>query len=60
MHSTWDNGAHYCLICILKNTSLNDWEGEFVDSLEKQREAGKPLSEKQRIKLFQIYDKKEL
>ena len=60
MHDSWDNGALNCLACLLDNTTINDWEGEFVDSLHKKKEAGAHLTEGMRAKLFEIYAKREI
>ena len=38
-------------------TELNDWEREFIDSLERRLSEGKDLTWKQSKKLNQIYEK---
>lgn len=36
---------------------LSDWEAQFIESLQKQREYGKALSEKQKAKLDDVFER---
>lgn len=39
---------------------LNDWESQFVESLSNQLDNGRTLSERQRDKLIEVYERRVL
>lgn len=43
--------------CEARESRLSDWDGQFLDSLRRQLEAGRSLSEKQDAKLNEIWER---
>ena len=43
--------------CEARESRLSDWDGQFLDSLRRQLEAGRTLSEKQDAKLNEIWER---
>lgn len=44
-------------LCELQDDELNAWEAEFVDEITKALELGRELTDKQRNKLNQLYQR---
>ena len=43
--------------CVARESRLTDWERSFVDSLQRQLEAGRTLSEKQSDTLDEVWER---
>lgn len=43
--------------CLMRDKKLSDWEKEFIRSIDVQFEAGKFLSDKQELRLEDIWEK---
>lgn len=54
-----DHEEHHQMVtdCMLRESKLTDWELTFIDSLSRQMEEGRMLSENQSEKLENIWER---
>ncbi len=57
MSTTTDEALQIVADCEARESRLTEWEGEFVDSIRRQLERGRTLTERQDETLSRIWDK---